>query len=114
MKPTQTNDENERKNKDVPQNCSYDLLRNNEGELVLLIDMQDSQPEKPRIVYDGTSQMILYRNPYQAFTLNHISDEAREALSQSHKLMIVEWGSEDKRLEYEVEIKQVTSLDSIL
>ena len=44
----------------------YDLLQNGAGEIMIIINGEDSPPENPRIVYDGGDEMMLYINKTRA------------------------------------------------
>lgn len=47
--------------KEVDQESRYDILQNEEGDILIIINSRAGGPENPRFVYDGGATALLYR-----------------------------------------------------
>ena len=50
--------------KDINESSRYDILQNEEGEILIIIDSRAGGPEEPRFVYDGGETALLYRSQF--------------------------------------------------
>lgn len=91
----------------------YDMLQNAAGEILIIIERQDSSPENPRLVYDGGEQALVYRSRESAFVLNSIAEEARDPLLHVSEVLMVEMDGEDFAREYKVPVRIVRSLAAL-
>ena len=91
----------------------YDMLQNEAGEILILINYQNTEPDGPRIVYDGGEKALLYRSRESAFMLNNINLEARVPLSQVDEVLVVEIQDDDVAREYKVPVRLVKNLDAL-
>lgn len=89
----------------------YDILQNAKGELLLIIKFIDSEPDNPRIVYDGGETALLYRNRESAILLESISLKARVPLTQAESILVAEVQDDDVAREYKVPIRIIRKLD---
>lgn len=92
----------------------YDMLQNAAGEILLIINYKQSNPENPRIVYDGEDAALLYRSRESAVMLNNINEAARAPLSKVEEVLIVEVKDDDVAREYKVPVRHVKSLKHLL
>lgn len=88
----------------------YDLLQNGAGEIMIIINGEDSSPENSRIVYDGGDAMMLYINKTRALMLNSLTIEAQKAMLNVEKVLVVEVKDDDVLREYEVPVRVVKKL----
>lgn len=88
----------------------YDLLQNGAGEIMIIINGEDSPPEKPRIVYDGGDAMMLYINKTRALILNSLTIEAQKAMLNVENVLVVEVKDDDVLREYNVPVRIVKKL----
>lgn len=88
----------------------YDLLQNGAGEIMIIINGEDSPPENPRIVYDGGDEMMLYINKTRAFMLNNLTAEAQKAMLNVENVLVVEVKDDDVLREYNVLVRIVKKL----
>ena len=91
----------------------YDMLQNEAGEILILINYQKTEPDRPRIVYDGGEKALFYRSRESAFMLNNINLEARVPLSQVEAVLVVEIQDDDTAREYYVPMRLVRNLDAL-
>ena len=54
-------------------NERYDIMQNDKGQLLIILDYYESTPYMPRLLYDGSTSAILYRNREHAIVLNDIA-----------------------------------------
>lgn len=89
----------------------YDMLQNEAGEILILINYQKTEPDGPRIVYDGGEKALLYRSRESALFLENISLEARVPLSQVEEVLVAEVKDDDVAREYKVPMRIIRKLD---
>ena len=104
--PEQNSEENE-------QGDRYDILQNEEGKIVIVINDHEGEPDNPRIVYDGTDKALLYRNKKTAVVLEHICAKAKEPLMKVDEILVVEVKDDDVVREYKVPMRKVKSLRTL-
>jgi len=100
-------------NKDIikTSNKSYNILKNDDGEILIKISPRKGVPCNPRFVYDGGERALLYRNKESALFLNNIGEEARKPLTEVTIIHIEETFKEDEILrEYDVPVMIVPDL----
>lgn len=88
----------------------YDLLQNGAGEIMIIINGEDSPPENPRIVYDEGDEMMLYINKTRALMLNSLTIEAQKAMLNIENVLVVEVKDDDVLREYNVPVRIVKKL----
>ena len=88
----------------------YDLLQNGAGEIMIIINGEDSPPENPRLVYDGGDAMMLYINKIRALMLNSLTIEAQKAMLNVENVLVVEVKDDDVLREYNVPVRIVKKL----
>ena len=88
----------------------YDVLLNEEDEVLIAIRARLGGVTKPQILYDGADKILLYRNPDQAIYLVDLPKVICEALKKVSKLLMVEVHDEAIVREYMVPLKKVDCL----
>jgi hypothetical protein len=78
----------------------YDILQNEEGEVLVMIKARDGGPENPRFIYDGGDFALLYRSKESAIMLDNIHKQARECLKSVEELYFVEIENDEVVREY--------------
>lgn len=91
----------------------YDIVQNAFGEILIIINYHESEPDNPRVVYDGTDTALLYRNKKSAVLLESITTKAKESLMKVDKVLIVEVRDDDVVREYNVPMRKIRSLSSL-
>ena len=99
--------------KEVDQESRYDILQNEEGDILIIINSRAGGPENPRLVYDGGEQALLYRSRESAFMLNSIAREARMPLKSVNEVLMVEIENDDVAREYKVPVRVVRNLQAL-
>ena len=89
----------------------YDLLQNGAGEIMIIINGEDSPPENPRIVYDGGDEMMLYINKTRALMLNSLTIKAQKAMLNVENVLVVEVKDDDVLREYNVPVRHIRKLN---
>ena len=88
----------------------YDILLNEDGEVLIAIRARLEEVSKPQILYAGEDKILLYRNPSQTIYLADIPTEVRDSLKKVSKLLMVEVHDESVVREYFVPLKLVSKL----
>jgi len=88
----------------------YDVLLNEDNEVLIAIRARLGGVDKPQILYAGQDKVLLYRNPNQTIFLIDMPQPVCEALKKVSKLLMVEVHDESIVREYFVPLKQVSQL----
>ena len=100
--------------KDLEQESRYDIFQNDEGEILFIIGARPGGPENPRFVYDGGDTALLYRTKDIAVIFNGIAQEARIPLKSVSNMLIVEVEGEEVAREYEVPVRIIKDVSSLV
>ena len=92
----------------------YEVIKNNSGEILILISCKAGGPENPRIVYDGGEKALLYRSRESSIMLGGIPEEARPHIKAVDEALIVEVEGTEVAREYMCPIRSVKSLDNLI
>ena len=88
----------------------YEILLNEEDEILIAIRARLGGVNNPQMIYDGKDKVVLYRNEGQTIYLSEIPDEVRSSLAKLKKLLMVEIHDDAIVREYMVPVKQVTKI----
>ena len=88
----------------------YDILLNEDDEVLIAIRARLGGVSKPQILYDGADKILLYRNTEQTIYLADIPQAVRDVLQKVSKLLMIEVHDEAIVREYMVPLKQVERL----
>ena len=72
----------------------YDFLVNNEGEVMLVMNTHDGEPDKSRLLFDGNRMALLYRNPSQAIRLEALPEDIVEHHAAVSEILVCEMTEE--------------------
>ncbi len=95
------------------QEGKYNILQNEAGEILLIIDQRRGGPENPRFVYDGGERALLYRSRESAVFLNSIAVGARGPLKSVDEISVAEVDGDEVAREYVVPVRIVKSLSAL-
>lgn len=95
------------------QSSRYEMLHNAAGEILIVINSEESEPNNPRLVYDGSDRALMYRSRESAFMLNNIAPEARTVLMKAEEVAVVELKDDDVAREYHVPLRKIRSLRAL-
>ncbi|MGN1090867.1 MAG: hypothetical protein ACI4RJ_00010 [Alphaproteobacteria bacterium] len=88
----------------------YDVLLNEDNEVLIAIRARLGEVEKPHILYAGQDKILLYRNSNESIFLADVPPQVRDALKKVSKLLMVEVHDESIVREYFVPLKIVSKL----
>ena len=92
----------------------YDILLNEDEEVLVAIRARLGGVNKPQVLYDGKNdKILLYRNADQLICLVDVPKPICEALQKISKLLMVEVHDESIVREYMVPLKKVSRLPTI-
>ena len=91
----------------------YDILLNEDDEVLIAIRARLGGVSKPQILYDGADKILLYRNSEQTIYLADVPEAVREILQKVSKLLMIEVHDEAIVREYMVPLKQVERLPAL-
>ena len=100
--------------KEIDQESRYDILQNEAGDILIIINSRAGGPENPRFVYDGGETALLYRTKDCAVIFESIAKDARMPLKSVSSMLIVEVEKEDVAREYEVPVRIVKDVKSLI
>ncbi len=91
----------------------YDVLLNEDDEVLIAIRARLGGVSKPQMLYDGEDRILLYRNAEQTIFLADVPDAVRSILQKVSKLLMVEVHDEAVVREYMVPLKKVEKLPAL-
>ncbi len=85
----------------------YQILQDHDGDLVLILNSQPTDPKEPIFIYDGGDTALLFRDWDSNVRLNNISEEARPVLKDAEEIFVVEMKKDRIIRDYMVPIRIV-------
>lgn len=99
---------------EVGQNGKYSILQNSKGEIMLMMDSREGEPENPRFIYDGTDTALLYRSQDSSVAFRHIDEGARKPLKEAKEILVVEIENDDVEREYNAPVRLVKNVQNLI
>ncbi len=99
---------------ELEQESRYDILQNEAGEILIIINSRAGGPENPRFVYDGGETALLYRTKESTVVFSGIATSARMPLKSVSSMLIVEVEDEDVAREYTVPVRIVKDVKVLI
>lgn len=99
---------------EIGQKGRYSILQNKEGEIMLMMDSREGEPDNPRFIYDGTDTALLYRGQDSTVAFRHIDEGAREPLKSAKEILVVEIENDDVEREYKVPVRIVKNVEKLI
>ena len=91
----------------------YSILKNENGEIIVMIDAREGEPEDPRFIYDG-KMALLFRNFDSNVLFRNIDPEAHEAMQEVNEVLVIEVLNDDVEREYITPIRRVKDVSSLI
>ena len=92
----------------------YQILQDHDGDLVLIINPQPTDPKDPMFIYDGGDTALLFRDWDSNLRLKNISEESRPILKDAEEIYVVEVQGEDIYRDYFAPIRIVKDVKSLM
>ena len=93
----------------------YDILQNDQGEIVIILSARKGGPENPRIVTDGhNNTVLLYRHKQSAVYLNGLNEQALSAIVNVDNIRVAEIYGDEVMREYYVPVRTVIDITKFL
>lgn len=83
----------------------YDVLENDDGDLLFVLSARGSDPDRPYLVYAGGSQAWLIRTPGQTVYLPELHPDALEPLAKAQEVTVAELYDDDIVRGYKVPVR---------
>ena len=90
----------------------YDLLQNEDNEILMAIRARMGNVENPHILYDGGDTVLFYRNNESNFFIEAIPVLIRDLLSTVNQILMIEVHDDQIVSEYMVPVRKVAKLPS--
>ena len=68
----------------------FDLLMNAAGDVMIVFDATENNPENPLLVYDGRNKAILYKSKKDIVPIYPIPKEAEPEMNRAKDILCVE------------------------
>ena len=92
----------------------YQILQDHDGDLVLILNPQPSDPQDPMFIYDGGDIALLFRDWDSNVRLNNISEEARPILKDADDIYVVEIQDEEILRDYMAPIRLTSDVKNLI
>lgn len=80
----------------------YAILINDDNEVMISMGSKETEPENPRIIYDGGDHALYYRTPTETILLDYINPEVRGAVQKVKTLLVAEVEIDEDRKDGDV------------
>ncbi len=97
----------------VEPNDEYDILQNEDNEILIALRARMGGVEEPRILYDGRDKILFYRNEDQTIVFEQIAPDVAQAIMLVDKVLFVEVRDEAIVREYMVPLQKVPRIPTI-
>lgn len=91
----------------------YSILQNENGEIMVMIDAREGEPDDPRFIYDG-NMALLFRSFDSNVLFRNIDPVAHEALKEVTEVLVVEVLNDDVAREYVAPIRRVKDVSGLI
>ena len=92
----------------------YKILKDQDNDLLLVIEPQDCEPDGPMFIYDGGDTALLFRDWFSNVRLNGISPETSPELMNAKVIYVVEMLNDEVTREYAAPIRIVRDVKSMM
>ena len=92
----------------------YQILQDHDGDLLLIIEPQTTDPDGPIFIYDGGDTALLFRDWDSNVRLKNISEEARPILKDADDIYVVEIQDERIIRDYMAPIRLVSDVKALI
>lgn len=99
---------------EVGKKGAYSILQNAKGEIMVMMDSREGEPENPRFIYDGKDTALLYRSSESSVAFRHIDEGAQEPLRSVKEVLIVEIEDDDVAREYNAPVRMVKDVNKLI
>ena len=82
----------------------YDILANENDDIIIMIDKPDGEPHNPKLYYDDKNLLALRRNDKMILPFENPSKKAKEVLNKVKDIRIIEIEDEDIVYEYDTNL----------
>ena len=92
----------------------YKILKDQDNDLLLVIEPQDCEPDGPMFIYDGGDTALLFRDWGSNIRLNGISSETTSELLNAKVIYVVEKAGDEIAREYAAPVRIVRDVKSMM
>jgi len=92
----------------------YDILQNDKGEILIILQQRKGPAENPLFVYDGTQYALLYRSHESTVFFDDLAEGARAPLKSVGELQVVEISDDDVVREYKAPVRIVKDVKALM
>ena len=93
---------------------AYSILQDPNGDLLLMIEAQEGEPDTPLFIYDGHDTALLCRTFVSCVKLYHIAEDAREHLLAANQIFIAEIQGTEIVRDYYASVKIVPNVTNLI
>ncbi|MDR2901698.1 MAG: hypothetical protein LBU87_01130 [Lactobacillales bacterium] len=97
----------------IEQEKRFHIFKNDDNELMFLIQARLSNAEKPEIVYDGSDNALFYRNSKNTILLPNIHPQVQSVLADKKDVLVVEAQGGAIMREYMATVKRIKELPTL-
>lgn len=91
----------------------YSILQNADGEIMVMIEAREGEPDNSRFIFDGNVALLL-RNIDSSIVFRNIEPEAKKALQEVEEVLVVEVLNDGVEREYKVPVRFVKDVNSLI
>ena len=92
----------------------YSIVKNDDGDMILIIHAHDDEPENARFIYDGTDCALLYRSMVSTRLLRGVTEETIETLKDKEEIVVIEEVNGEIGCQYKAEVRKVKNVQNLI
>lgn len=92
----------------------YSIFKNDEGELVLMINVQPVDPDGPLFMYDGGDLAVLFRDWGSTLAIPDLAENVRPMLKEAQEIRVIEAEGEDIVRDYVARVRIVRDVKCMI
>lgn len=93
---------------------NFEILGDDEGNLLLIINARQGEPDAPRFIIDHGQNCLLYRNKMSSVILYKVEKSVYDAIIDKSEIRVAEVENEQVQREYYAPIVVVKTIESLL
>lgn len=85
----------------------FDIMQNPAGDILIIIDAFESEPDRPRFVVDKNRKLFFYREPVMCLEFMQLDTKVVEAIARVEEVLVAEIEGEETERQYTVPVRLV-------
>ena len=85
----------------------FDIMQNPTGDILIIIDALEDEPDRPRFVVDKNRKLFFYREPITCLEFIKLDTKVVDAIARVEEVLVAEIKGEKTERQYTVPVRLV-------